>query len=100
MKVPIWKFSEEPGVIPKACGTDIFEVQDIGSAHCKFPFTYQGKEYHKCTKKDHDKHKYWCALDMDHPSSPFGHNCDKCWKNETYNWGHCKGWKSCGIGEQ
>ena len=64
---------------------------------CKFPFTYQGKEYHKCTKKDHDKE--WCAMDMNHPLSPNGQDCKECWKNETYKWGVCDH-HTCELGEQ
>ena len=67
-------------------------------ADCKFPYTYQGKEYHKCITKDHEQH--WCALDMDHFSDLNGVNlfCPKCWKNETYRWGNCLSGKSCGLG--
>ena len=62
---------------------------------CKFPFTYQGKEYHKCTKKDHDKE--WCAMDMNnHLSHKDIKDCKECWKNETYKWGDC----TCELGEK
>ena len=64
---------------------------------CKFPFTYQGKEYHKCTKKDNNKE--WCAMDMNHPLSPNGQDCKECWKNETYKWGVCDH-HTCELGEQ
>ena len=63
---------------------------------CKFPFTYQGKEYHKCTKKDHDKD--WCAMDMN-LGGHNGQDCKECWKNETYNWGPCDH-HTCEFGEQ
>ena len=64
---------------------------------CKFPFTYQGKEYHKCTKKDNNKE--WCAMDMSHHLSPNGPDCKACWKNETYKWGVCDH-NTCELGEQ
>ena len=64
---------------------------------CKFPFTYQGKEYHKCTKKDNNKE--WCAMDMSHHLSNNGPDCKACWKNETYKWGVCDH-NTCELGEQ
>ena len=79
-------------------------IADIGGASgeradCKFPYIYQGKEYHKCITKDHDTH--WCALDMPHFVVNGGLNlfCVKCWQNETYRWGNCLRGKSCGLGQ-
>ena len=78
-------------------------IADIGGASgeeadCKFPYTYQGKEYHKCITKDHDHH--WCALDMPHLDvNGLNLFCVKCWKNETYRWGNCLSGKSCGLGQ-
>ena len=57
---------------------------------CQFPFTYQGKEYHKCTNKDLSGKGVWCALD-DPFAAEGGHECELCWKNETYRWGNCIG---------
>ena len=68
-------------------------------APCKFPFTYQGKEYHKCTKNDHDEDKHWCALDMTNSDSKLGDDCSECWKNETYKWGECNH-HACELGEE
>ena len=93
MNVCIWNFSEEPKVEPEGC--QAYVGAPMLPVPCKFPFTYQGKKYHKCTKKDHDNH--WCALNMNHPHSHKGNDCDMCWKNETYKWGGCLG---CEIGEQ
>ena len=82
------------------CYSDFGGSQTFDKVACKFPFTYQGKEYHKCIKKDHNQ--YWCALDMNHFTGLNGLNlfCPRCWKNETYRWGNCLSGKSCGLGQQ
>ena len=40
----------------------------------------------------------WCALDMSHPNSQHGHDCELCSKKETFKWGNCKYGKPCGLG--
>ena len=68
------------------------------TAYCKFPFKYQGKVYHKCTKQDHEKP--WCALDMSQPvSNIWGKDCKKCSKEENYKWANCVFGKPCGLGK-
>ena len=56
--------------------------------HCKFPFTYQGKEHRHCIKESHDK--VWCATEdvLGEPDDS-GYECKTCWKNETYKWANC-----------
>ena len=60
---------------------------------CKFPFTYQGKEYDTCV----DLHlrescggqkcpTSFCAIEA---QGDDGHECPSCWKNETYKIGYC-----------
>ena len=96
------KFSEDSEVGPNTKECLAIPIKHVllpkVNVPCKFPFTYQGKEYHKCIKKDHDQ--YWCALDMNHFTGLNGLNlfCPKCWKNETYRWGNCLSGKSCGSG--
>ena len=97
MNVCIWNFSEEPKVEPEGC--QAYVGAPMLPVPCKFPFTYQGKEYHKCTKKDLDTGHHWCALDMKHSDSKWGHDCKECWKNETYKWGQCNH-HACGLGEE
>ena len=53
---------------------------------CKFPFTYQGKEYDICVSHMSGVGPF-CAI----PSQgEDGYDCPKCWKNETYKIGHCE----------
>ena len=78
--------------IPGKCYTDIpygkiKPDMPVNNYACQFPFTYQGKEYHKCTNKDLTGKGVWCALEQ--WGTEAGHECELCWKNETYRWGNC-----------
>ena len=79
----------------KSCFTDVGGGPMTAPATCKFPFSYQGKLYHQCTKQDHDKP--WCALEK--KKSHYGHECKKCWKNEIYTWANCAFGGTCGLGK-
>ena len=61
-----------------------------GSSHypCKFPFTYQGKEYNKCFIGEDGWMDNFCAIDA---LGDDGKQCPGCWKNETYKVGRCYG---------
>ena len=88
--------------IPGKCYTDIPygkikpDMPDINYA-CQFPFTYQGKIFHKCTKMDWDN--LWCALEMTHPASHEGHAFEIHSDKTNHTWGNCMAGKSCGFGE-
>ena len=49
----------------------------LGARQCKFPFTYDGKTYSKCTSKNHVVP--WCATELDDEGSM---------KNKN-TWGNC-----------
>ena len=77
------------------CWTDAGLKPTHQPASCKFPFKYQGKIYHQCTKQDHDKP--WCALNMSQTESKYGHDCKNCSKGENYKWAKCVFGKPCGL---
>ena len=52
--------------------------------HCKFPFTYQGREYDTCVKLP--IFTSFCVIEA---QGDDGHECPSCWKNETYKIGYC-----------
>ena len=55
---------------------------------CVFPFRWRGKEYFKCTKKDHDR--FWCGTTYDVTNIDVSQNH---WA--PHGWGHCNEMDSC-----
>ena len=66
---------------------------------CKFPFTHQGVEHDKCISVSSSTFKSFCAIEVpEHgPHAGDGHECPKCWKNETYKVGYCADLEKCNI---
>ena len=51
---------------------------------CKFPFTYEGKEYNGCTDVDTPDGRKWCATRVDGDGRILKDSI-----NNTYFWGTC-----------
>ena len=83
------------------CTTDVVRINttqspkpglvDIYYYSCKFPFTYQGKEYDICVFSMPEIGPF-CAIES---QGEDGYECPKCWKNETYRIGNCSKAERC-----
>ena len=43
----------------------VLECKTVGSDDCRFPFSFQGKLYHSCTKDHSENGQPWCAIQVD-----------------------------------